>query len=305
MINTSSIELFFSKVFEVYKKHELNVNRDVFTFSNLAIENAKLGDWNLCCQELCDILSTSLANILSDNHFFEKRPYVRNIQLTGKETIRIAIINQQGASWYGTENTIAAFDFLLEARRGVFKDSYSFLDLGGHQLVWSVYYAKTSDITSVIAFEPSILNTVIGLFNCLINGVINRVSVIPFAISVTTSFDKNDGDKMLVDFMKVPLRTCHINECLDGVFDFIKTDIEGYEYELLGNKKFIHLIKNSKNSHFELHLGHLVKRGILLNDCVLALKSAGLNGVELYSGTDMYDFLKSCNPNGFFSFLIS
>ncbi len=65
------------------------------------------------------------------------------------------------------------------------------------------------------------------------------------------------------------------------------------------------LLKVSKSSHFELHLGHLVKRGVNLEQCLDALKSAKLNGVVLYSQKEMYDFLRTFDSYRFYSFLIS
>jgi hypothetical protein len=306
VIQTSEIASFFKKVLEVYEKNELHLNKDLLKFSDTAVQKALTGDWHLCVTELRDILSSTLTPILTSTHAFEQNPYVRDIKLPDGKTIYIAIINQQSREWYGTEHTIGSFDFILETQRGVFKDCHTFLDLGGHQLVWATYYALTSNEASVKSFEPSILNAVIGLFNCLINGVIDKVEVIPFAVSVSSSTtEKNDSDKMLVDFMTIPLKTCHLTEGSKDYFDFVKTDIEGYEYELLGDATFVQVIKHSKNAHFELHLGHLIKRGITLEDCINSLKRAQLEGKELYSQKEMYSFLQTCDRNGFYSFLIS
>lgn len=305
-VQVKSVNLFFNKMLDVYKKNGLPIDESLLAFSSDAMHKAATGDWSVCVVELRDKLATSLSQSLSNAHLFDPKPYVRNISLPDGKSINIAIINQQSAEWYGTEGTIGSLDFLLEAQRGVFKNCFSFLDLGGHQLVWATYYAMTSKHAVVKSFEPSILNAVIGLFNCLINDVIDRVDVIPFAVSASSStIEQNDSDKMLVDFMTIPLKTCHLDDAVSGSFDFVKTDIEGYEYELLSDTKFIQFIKNSKSSHFELHLGHLVKRGITLEDCVNALKSAKLSGVELYSQKEMYDFLSNCDRNGFYSFLIS
>ena len=109
---------------------------------------------------------------------------------------------------------------------------------------------------------------------------------------------------MLVDFMTIPLRTCYLDEHVKVQQDFVKTDIEGYEFELLADQKYCDVVNGAKTSHFELHLGHLVKRGIEVEDCIASLRHAGFGGTELYSNVDMYDFLKTCKRDGFYSFLI-
>lgn len=298
-------DFFNQKSRNVLACHELDVDDNAFLFSNRSIEEAGKGNWDGCVVELRDKLETALANSLAAHHRFERDPYVRRIDLTDGKTINVAVINQQSKEWYGSVNFIRTCDFLLEAQRGLFQNCRKFIDLGGHQMVWSVYYALTREDATVKSFEPSVLNAVIGLFNCLANGVIERVDVIPYAVSAETSkAESNESAKMLVDFMKIPLRTCHLSDFLIGDYDFIKTDIEGYEYELLGDEKFLQLVKNAQASHYELHLGHLIKRGVALEDCINALKRAGLDGAELHSQKNMYDFLSTCDRNGFHAFVI-
>ena len=296
---------FTKKTIDVLACHDIDVSEDAFLFTDESIEKAENGNWDGCATELRDKLKRFLSAILASHHRFERDPYVRRIDLPDGKIINIGIINQQSKEWYDSPHFIATCDFLLEAQRGLFRNSLKFIDLGGHQMVWAVYYGLTSSLASVKSFEPSILNVLIGLFNCLINDVIDRVSVIPYAVSVATSSSENaESNKMLVDYINIPMRTCQLSDYISGDFDFIKTDIEGYEYELLGDIKYVQLIKNAKYSHFELHLGHLIKRGITLEDCINALKRAGLDGSELYSQTNMYDFLRTCNRNGFHAFVI-
>jgi hypothetical protein len=301
----NNIPSFYRKVQRILKLHNLG-HADVFKFSNTAISDAMTGNWKSCVLELREQLESALGDKLSGAHHFVNEAYVRKIDLPDGDSINVSIINQQSKEWYGSDDSIGSFDFIYEKQRGIFQGCDTFLDLGGHQLVWSTFYAKTSDIATVVSFEPSVLNAIIGLFNCLVNNVIDRVEVVPFAVSAEAASieDAQDSDKMLVDFMTLPLKTCHLSEYAAKPFDFVKTDIEGYEFELLSDPHFLKLVKNSKNSHFELHLGHLVKRGVELEDCINLLKKANIKGTELYSKIEMYEFLATCKRDGFYSFLI-
>jgi hypothetical protein len=197
---------------------------------------------------------------------------------------------------------VGTCDFLVPSARGHLRECKTYLDLGGHQLIWASYYAGTHPDAHVVTFEPSILNVLIGAFNCLVNDVIERVEIVPFAVKAIGQSTKQEADKMLVDFLTVPLRTTLLMDHVQGEFDFTKTDIEGYEYEMLSDPGYVHLLKSARHSHFELHLGHLIKRGISREDCKNALLKAGISGTELYSGQEMYEFLDHCDRNGFFAF---
>lgn len=304
-----AIATFCQKAQRILELHELDGLGEI-SFSKSAVTEAVAGSYEKCVKELQLALHNILGGKLSTSHIFVNSPYVRGITLPGGDLINVAIINQQSLEWYGREEAIGAFDFIYESQRGVFEGCRTFLDLGGHQLVWSIFYAKTSEAAKVLAFEPSVLNAIIGLFNCLINNVIERVEVVPFAVAAekqasdpTVPLEK-EGSKMLVDFMTLPLRTCYLGKFANDVYDFVKTDIEGYEYELLADHKYRALVKSAKVSHYELHLGHLVSRAIEVEDCIAALRDAGFTGKELYSNVDMYDFLSTCKRNGFYSFLI-
>lgn len=297
--------LFVQKLGEALAAHDFQVDADRLGFSRSALAAAETGDWSPAASELRDFLHFALGEVLTDQHEFVEKPYVRRIEFPQGGAISIAIVNKQSAEWYGTERTLGGFDFLLEARRGVFDHCSSFLDLGGHHLVWACYYAMTSKSARVVSFEPSILNVVIGLFNCLVNDVIERVEVVPFAVLASNAPEgSGDEKKMLVDFMRVPLRARRLSESVQHRFDFIKTDIEGYEFELLDDPVFLELMRGTKQAHLELHLGHLVKRGVQLQDWLERLRAARIGGSELYSQTEMFEFLGTCDPKGFHAFMV-
>lgn len=297
-------QIFQIKIKQAFEAHQIQVHDQDLIFTEAALAAAKYGKWNFAAIELSKLLKDKLFHILSENHKFLEHPYIRFIALPNSQSISIAIINEQSKEWYGTENSIGSFDFILENERQTFKNCKTFLDLGGHQLIWSTYYAKLSAENTVISFEPSILNVVIGLFNCFINDVIDRVDVIPFAVLSSTSNESEASSKMLVDFMTVPLQMAPLNSSPRHHYDFIKTDIEGYEYELLSDPHYLNLISHAKISHLELHLGHLTSKGVSLKNWIEKLKKAGIHGEELYSQKELYDYLETSAPNGYYSFLV-
>lgn len=296
---------FYDAVSEILLAYDLT--GESLKFSNAALSRAAAGDFELSAEEFVLGVSKILEGKLAHHHVFLAKPYVRRFEFPRGEGLSVAIINQQSRDWYGGGDSVGAFDFLYEKQLGVFDGCNRFLDLGGHQLVWSCYYASLHSAASVVAFEPSLVNVLIGLYNCLLNGVVDRVRVVPYAVAVGTTTDAasraDETSKMLVDYMTIPLRTCSLDQFCQ-VFDFVKTDIEGYEYELLKDDTYRKIVGTTKFAHFELHLGHLVKRGISRDSCVSALNAAGINGVELYSRRDMYVFLQDCDPAGYYSFLL-
>lgn len=294
------------KIADALKAHNIAIVPEDWQFSGRALSAAEAGDWDMAAGELRDVLQKTLGHQLSTGHQFVAHPYVRRIAFPDQGSISVTIVNEQSREWYGSEQAVHAFDFLLEAQRGIFCDCRRFLDLGGHQLIWACFYAMSAPDARVVSYEPSILNVAIGLFNSLVNGVVERVQVVPFA-ALASNAPADDGEytKMLVDFMIVPLRGRRIEPFVDEPFDFIKTDIEGYEFELLNDPVYLDLLGRAKSSHLELHLGHLSKRGINLQQLLDLLHAADIRGTELNSMDDAYDFLESCDPDGFYAFIVN
>jgi hypothetical protein len=301
-MSTINFERFSSNCIDACAQHNIKVPHGTFIFSDLAKRDVENGNWDKCASELAKNIEVLLKPILNEGHAFYFSPYVRKVNLPDGRSINAAIINQQSKDWYGSDHFVSTCDFLIPSKLGLLRDCKTYLDLGGHQLIWACYYAGTGPEAKVISFEPSILNVLIGLFNCLINDVIEKVNVVPFAVKISGNESFEENDKMLVDFLKVPLKSVLLSAYISSNYDFTKTDIEGYEYEMLIDPLYVQLVKNAKFSHFELHLGHLIKRGVNRDDCIKALKRAGINGNELYTGEDMYSFLKNCDENGFFAF---
>lgn len=292
----SEIRIFHEKMKSVYEVFGLNYE---YVLTSDDFGSLESSNFDQTLDKFKTYLEASLGKMLLSNHQFLEACRVRKFVFENNKTINVAIINKQSSEWYDSENSICSFDFLLEDKLGLFDGCKTFLDLGGHQLIWSIYYAKKSDECTVDVYEPSILNVCIGLFNCLINGVIHQVNVFPYAISIKSPDEKNhDEDKMLVDFINTPVKTNNLIP--EKSYDFIKVDIEGYEYELLQDKTFLELIKKSNYVHFELHLGHLINRSVTYNNCLDLLKSNQIVGMELYSQKDMYQFLEESSKDGFY-----
>lgn len=297
-------KIYVEKMSSAFRAHGIDVANEFFLLSETALAAAKNGNWLQAVGELKDGLEHALGEKLNSSHRFLKTPYVRDFTFDGGEKLSIAIVNEQSSEWYGRDGAEHAFDFLLESKRGLFVNSKRYLDLGGHQMIWACYYALQPSTVEVVSFEPSILNVAIGIFNCFLNAVISKVNIIPFAVLASNSSEGDENSKMLVDFMNIPLRGYRIDRMVDLNFDFVKTDIEGYELELLKCACYIGILKHARYSHLELHLGHLYGSGVGGDVWISRLKFAGLDGGELYSGRDMFEFLAEASPKGFYSFIL-
>ncbi|MBD9408312.1 FkbM family methyltransferase [Acidovorax sp. ACV02] len=297
-------KIYVEKMGAAFRAHNIDISGGELGFSEIALLEAQGGDWSQAVIEFKDGLEQLLAGKLSSGHHFLKKPYIRKFQFDSDEALSVAIVNEQSLEWYGRDGAEHAFDFLLESKRGLFRKSNRYLDLGGHQMVWACYYALQRGAEEVVSYEPSILNVAIGIFNCFLNGVIKIVNVVPFAVLASNASVGDENSKMLVDFMTMPLRGFRIDRMHDLNFDFVKTDIEGYEFDLLRCPCYIEILKRAQYSHLELHLGHLCSRGIDVDMWMDRLRFAELNGEELYSGCDMFEFLAEASPKGFYSFIL-
>jgi len=275
---------------------------DDFQFSEHAAKQSSIGDWLPATTEWRDFIATALSGRLHESHAFLDKPYTRKFDLNTGHILHAAIINKQGDEWYGQQHSQHSFDFQGEFLNGRMEDCTKFLDLGGHQMLWATFYAKTKKTARVVSVEPSVLNCLIGLFNCLINSVLDQVTILPVAVSSSVDFRAARGkSSMLVDFMtsESTLTTCF---SLGEGFDFIKCDIEGYEYNLISDQWFIEICRSAKCTHFELHLGHLKPKGIGPAEVLRALEVAKVLGVHSTSGQSIREFLSKNPDDGFYSF---
>lgn len=185
-------------------------------------------------------------------------PQIRILDF-GDITIKVPIINQQGIDWY-LDAPLDNFDFLVERSTGLLDGARTVYDFGGHHGVWSAYYARVvSNSGTVYSFEPSILNVEVAAMLHLLNDISNVV-IIAAAVGTHTDHDgTSDTPGILVDFV-VDMRVIDIRSAVWSRGDFMKMDIEGFEYDLL--TKFPWLFDLARNIHLELHIPHLEKRGL-------------------------------------------
>lgn len=296
MLDQPDISKFYEEIQRVLKLHEINEN---FTpFSLKAINKARSGNLGQITREFSRRVRKTMMGRLNRQHKFVIKPYVRKFKFENNVELRVAIINRQAAELYGRPNAQEAFDFLWGMKEGLFEEARRFLDLGGHQLIWTVFYASMRKGSFVRVYEPSILNVLIGLYNCLINGVIQRVQVEPFAV---ISSKTTGQPHMLVDFINTPVTFKRL-EAED--IDFMKIDIEGFEFELLDCPTFVTLLREAKFSHLELHLGHRVGEGISREDWLKKVESVKVEAFEVKSKKGFREFLRDCDPKGYHAFTV-
>ncbi|SFM79524.1 FkbM family methyltransferase [Methylobacterium pseudosasicola] len=218
--------------------------------------------WNLSAKQLVTRLAEGvklrLNGISQSMGALITLEEVTSLDVGGFE-ILIPILNQQGCDWYKNV-PISNYDFVAEQKLGLLRDARVIYDFGGHHGVWSAFYSKLPRlIEAVYTFEPSIINVEIAQLLMLINGITNVV-INPTAISVKVSEEKLSSDGLLVDYIDTPLPLSDLKTAMWQKADFIKVDIEGFEYELITGAEWI--FSACRNMHLELHIPHLKQRGL-------------------------------------------
>ena len=93
----------------------------------------------------------------------------------------------------------------------------------------------------------------------LVNGINNVVSI-PFGVGDKTALLRKQDAGLLIDFVDHNIGLLRFDHAFFEQADFIKIDIEGYEYEFI--KSFPLLFQFCDNIHLELHIPHLQGRGL-------------------------------------------
>jgi FkbM family methyltransferase len=199
-------------------------------------------------------------------HQIIETPFIRSITFDDITTILIPILNQQGIEWY-SEAPHQNFDFTVERKLGLLDGAKVIYDFGGHHGVWAAYYAKTvGDNGYVYSYEPSILNVEISSLLFLINDLANVVNTAT-AVGTHThhGVGASDASKgMLIDFVSDDIRVIDVRSIAWHKADFLKMDIEGFEYDLLTECPWIFDL--ATNMHIELHIPHLERRSLDYRD---------------------------------------
>ena len=231
---------------------------------------------------------------------FLDSPRYRRIFFNNTELI-IPLLNKQAVEWYGNSGLIN-FDCAVESFIGMHANARTIYDIGGHQGVWAAYYSLVVGETGrVYTFEPSIINFECSSLLFLINNMANVVNI-PFGIGTQTLITKKQGTGLLVDFVEQNIGLLRFDQVFFERADFIKIDIEGYEYEFI--KSFSNIFEFCPNIHLELHIPHLEKRGLDYRDIYTLIPFDKVN-VLLYQHLKLRPVGKTDLLDGFCSLLIT
>jgi FkbM family methyltransferase len=192
-------------------------------------------------------------------------PFVHTLTF-GDVTILIPILNQQGIEWYA-QAALDNYDFTVEKNMGLLDGARIVYDFGGHHGVWAAYYANVVGEGGVVySYEPSILNVEVSSLLFLINGLSNVVNTAT-AVGTHTHHGSGPSDAskgMLIDFVSDDIRVIDVRSVAWHKADFLKMDIEGFEYDLLTECPWIFDL--ATNMHIELHIPHLERRSLDYRD---------------------------------------
>jgi FkbM family methyltransferase len=189
-------------------------------------------------------------------------PLIRSLTAEGERGARvlilIPILNQQGKDWYA-QAPLENFDFVVEQSIGLLDGARMIYDFGAHHGVWSAFYSlRAAGAGFVWAFEPSILNVEISALLFLLNDISNVVNVAAAAGIRSDHGSSARAAGMLIDFVD-DVHVVDIHSVCWHKADFLKMDIEGFEYDILTECPWIFDL--ATHMHVELHIPHLERRG--------------------------------------------
>jgi FkbM family methyltransferase len=231
---------------------------------------------------------------------FLDEPKIRTIYFNNRQII-IPLLNKQATEWYGRAN-VFNFDCIVETFHGMHVGARTIYDIGGHQGLWAAYYSTLcGDNGRVYTLEPSIINIECSSLLFLVNGIANVVNI-PFGVGEQTGLIKKQETGLLVDFVEHNIGLLRFDHIFWERADFIKIDIEGFEYELL--KSFPRIFEFCGNIHLELHIPHLINRGIDYREIYELIPFEKVKVINYQHG-QMTSVAKSDQLEGFCSLFIT
>lgn len=194
---------------------------------------------------------------------FLRAPLTRQMTFLGRNVV-VPILNKQGKEWY-FESPMSLYDFVEESALGLHENCQVVYDFGGHHGIWALYYSiLVGPGGRVYSFEPSIINVEVSSLLFLANRAANVVNV---AAAIGTRASRDESSKMIVDFVSPDsIQVASIRDVCWDKADFLKMDIEGFEYDLITENPWIFDL--ATHHHIELHIPHLIARNLNYQDVV-------------------------------------
>ena len=211
----------------------------------------------------------------------------RFLVLIGDASLKYKVLEKRNISAGNKKLTFYTPNFLMRYRHKTFfskepetlqwidqfKSNSVFLDIGANVGLYSIYAAKTKN-TTVYAFEPSFFNLEYLARNIFINGLSEKINIIPLALNNTaginpfhltstawggalSTFDQkfdDSGKEMHPEFVYkttgIDLDTLSKLLQLEKA-DYVKIDVDGLEHIILSGAK--NTLKNARDILVEIN----------------------------------------------------